>query len=546
MPLVGPSSDTLERLGPRAVQPPPLGRPRDPPVNVAFRFSDQEALFSKHIAGVLAAGTLLALASLALTVWMIGTIGNERAAAHSMQLVASRIAEHQRALGGVADRYSTWADARDALARAGDLPWLRADNTVSAEDAAVFDGLVYLGGPFPEPVAWRATDPHAGPSPSFLPADVTTRIEEQLARQELGADEAVDLVVVLNGQLVLLSAREVRPEGGTGWSTLPPLRGAVAIVVKTFDAGALQAMGDALLLANMHVSRGPGEDAPALHIVSPASDEPAYLSWTPPRPGTEMLAAMAPLLGVTAFAITILGGLASWVARHLMRSESHARRIALHDPLTGLPNRRFFHEHLGRTLSRARTNGQSPSLRVLLLDLDCFKPVNDCYGHQAGDLLLCEVAKRLRQSCPEDSEIVRLGGDEFVVVLEEQAARDNASLVAQRILVEMLKPFSFPEWSATLSCSIGIADWSDGASSSDLLRHADQAMYQAKQAGRATFVHYDDLLGRALQGSPAPEPEPGDAAPLAGHSVSTRTPIPAQDKGFGWMQVAGYHGRSQR
>lgn len=184
------------------------------------------------------------------------------------------------------------------------------------------------------------------------------------------------------------------------------------------------------------------------------------------------------------------------------RAEAEARRIAYHDPLTGLPNRRAFHRHVAEVTARAG-EGAEPggrALAVLLLDLDRFKPVNDLRGHAAGDLLLAQVAARLRAACPPRALVARLGGDEFVIAIDgPDADADRGAALARRVNAALSMPFDFGDWSATVSCSVGIAVCAGGTTSADLLRRADQAMYRAKQAGRGRHLHYDDALGEALR-----------------------------------------------
>ncbi|WP_210526539.1 putative bifunctional diguanylate cyclase/phosphodiesterase [Rubellimicrobium arenae] len=190
-----------------------------------------------------------------------------------------------------------------------------------------------------------------------------------------------------------------------------------------------------------------------------------------------------------------------WWNRQLSRAnrlasaaEAEARRLSLLDPLTRLPNRRGFYRAVEEV-----TSGSNPALTVLLLDLDRFKPVNDLRGHEAGDQLLRAVARRLRRSCPEDAIVARLGGDEFVVALSRPGLDDCGDAIGRTILRAMQEPFVFDDWQASISCSIGIADWQRGLSGSDLLRRADQAMYRAKQAGRDGLAHFDPPLGEALR-----------------------------------------------
>ena len=179
-------------------------------------------------------------------------------------------------------------------------------------------------------------------------------------------------------------------------------------------------------------------------------------------------------------------------------AQAEAQRIAVHDPLTGLPNRRLLQLHVERVEANARA-GEESAMTVLLLDLDRFKPVNDLRGHAAGDLLLCEAARRLRRVAPQDALVARLGGDEFVLAVGGAEAADHGAGLARRIHAAMTEVFDFGDWSVSLSCSIGIADWAPGMSPSELLRHADQAMYRAKALGRGGHAHYDEALGETLR-----------------------------------------------
>ena len=125
----------------------------------------------------------------------------------------------------------------------------------------------------------------------------------------------------------------------------------------------------------------------------------------------------------------------------------------------------------------------------MFLDLDKFKPVNDTLGHDIGDLLLKEVALRLRACLPRESDTVsRLGGDEFVVLLAEIAEADNAAVVAGKILHALTQPFNIANHVIGISTSIGIAIFPEhGTDASQLMKNADVAMYEAKQAGRGCY-----------------------------------------------------------
>ena len=164
--------------------------------------------------------------------------------------------------------------------------------------------------------------------------------------------------------------------------------------------------------------------------------------------------------------------------------------IALHDPLTQLPNRHFLMEQLSQVLSLARRrHGQAA---VLFVNLDHFKTVNDSLGHHAGDQLLCQVAERLRQGVRDADVVARLGSDEFVVVLTDVQGGHDAATVADKLLHAMHGAFTVDALPLTISPSIGIALFPEHAATADaLLRCADAAMHHAKDNGRGHRQFYD-------------------------------------------------------
>ncbi|WP_220808507.1 CHASE domain-containing protein [Noviherbaspirillum aridicola] len=187
--------------------------------------------------------------------------------------------------------------------------------------------------------------------------------------------------------------------------------------------------------------------------------------------------------------ISLMLALLTWLflddrARALQAADQ-ALQLALFDALTGLPNRKLLDERLGQAMASARR--RQGQLALLFIDLDRFKPVNDSYGHACGDLLLKEVALRL-QSCMRESDTAsRLGGDEFVALLSVVDGEGAARLVAEKILARLTEPYEVAGHTFDISASIGVALYPQhGVDSKSLVRSADLAMYEAKNAGRAT------------------------------------------------------------
>jgi diguanylate cyclase (GGDEF)-like protein len=158
------------------------------------------------------------------------------------------------------------------------------------------------------------------------------------------------------------------------------------------------------------------------------------------------------------------------------------RHQALHDPVTGLPNRTLFEEHAARATQRSSRSGTE--LALLFVDLDRFKRINDSLGHEAGDAILHEVARRLEGCVRAGDVVARLGGDEFTLLLDN-ASLDESREVAARTLERLGEPIEVTGETVFVSASIGVASFpSDGTSYAELLRNADAAMYRAKQRGR--------------------------------------------------------------
>jgi len=185
--------------------------------------------------------------------------------------------------------------------------------------------------------------------------------------------------------------------------------------------------------------------------------------------------------------LRIVGTVADVDARKLQEDE--IRHQAHHDMLTGLPNRLLFNDRLDQALLAAQRSKNR--LAVMFIDLDKFKPVNDTYGHAVGDLLLKQVATRVRASLRASDTLARIGGDEFVVLLPSIAAAPDARRVAEDILKEIERPFMTDEQTLQISASIGVAVFPDGGKGAvELMRCADQAMYDAKLKGRACVAEY--------------------------------------------------------
>ncbi len=174
-------------------------------------------------------------------------------------------------------------------------------------------------------------------------------------------------------------------------------------------------------------------------------------------------------------------------------AEERVLYLATHDGLTGLPNRTMFGEFLQHAIEAAKRRANN--VAVLFVDLDRFKSVNDSLGHEAGDLLLREIASRLRQTLHATDVVARLGGDEFVVLLHDVTQSSQAAIVARKITSAIMKPIVIMGQECRVTASIGIClHPMDGQDGQSVMKSADMAMYQAKEHGRNNYQFFSPAI----------------------------------------------------
>jgi len=182
----------------------------------------------------------------------------------------------------------------------------------------------------------------------------------------------------------------------------------------------------------------------------------------------------------------------------LYRSREEMRHRALHDALTGLPNRAQFREALCEAIAASNHSGER--FAVALMDIDHFKTINDTLGHDKGDLLLCAVSRRIRTELPPAGLVARLGGDEFALLLRHLPDPETAYAQAERVVAALRRPLVIGEDSFSVTSSLGLVMGGADLEPGELLKRADLALYRAKEAGRNRVGHFDsDLESQAQQ-----------------------------------------------
>jgi diguanylate cyclase (GGDEF)-like protein len=306
-----------------------------------------------------------------------------------------------------------------------------------------------------------------------------TWVPEGSGEQTPGASE----ITMVGGRPAYLSLKPILSESGD----LPQRRGSeyVHVAIRYLDGTFLTDLTGIYGIDAPRFSKAAAESG-AYPLRARNGTTLGYIRWTPFRPGAQVENRMVPVLGG---ALLLVGALIWLLLVRIQRgrlaletSRALAQHQALHDALTGLPNRALFEDRLKVALSR-----RNAKVAVLLLDLDRFKHVNDTLGHPAGDALICEFGRRLTSLTRPSDTIARLGGDEFAVLVEGASLADVERL-GERILEIVRLPFDLGGARAHVGASIGIAAAAPAVEPLDLVRRADIALYAAKDGGRDACV----------------------------------------------------------
>ena len=280
---------------------------------------------------------------------------------------------------------------------------------------------------------------------------------------------------------------------------LPPAQRSSLVFVRLIDASFLKEVSGIAGVEHLHLQQEPSEGVAATRALR--SVDGALIStllWQPWRPGDALCRRLLPLLGIFGGCLGLYWLLAlrhlRTAARTLAASEARAQTLALHDTLTGLPNRSLFRERLTTALTVP-----GDTLALLYLDLDGFKEVNDSLGHAAGDELLRLVAARLLAGSAEGELVARLGGDEFAILAVGGGGQPTAEALAERLLTAFAQPIELDGQECRVGASIGIALAPlHGRTADELAKCADIALYEAKRGGRGIYSVFAPAMNERL------------------------------------------------
>jgi diguanylate cyclase (GGDEF)-like protein len=333
-----------------------------------------------------------------------------------------------------------------------------------------------------------------------------------LASRKPGTHHAVRLQRFLSRPAIVAAVAVVAPNDA---SPAASAEAPILLSVKFIDDEVLAAVAASLQLLNLRqLENDPAADKRGSHAAAwlPGGDyvfdlldhqgsSIARFAWTPQQPGAEIVHSVIPFIMVALAGFALLAAL---VFAHMRRTaatiaagETRLRHLALHDPLCGLPNRIFFGERLEAMIAKVRGGG--PTAAVFYIDLDHFKDVNDTLGHPVGDELIRSVTQRLSRTLRGDDLVARLGGDEFAVLTSGGFDHGTLQAIATRMIATICAPYAIANQTIVIGASIGIAVINENVgAAADVMRHADLALYRAKNEGRNRACIYDSAMDADL------------------------------------------------
>ncbi len=456
------------------------------------------------IAGM-AAGMIL-LAGFALTVATRHADVRERE--YEETLVGNGLRQRAKEIQTALNPYIIWDEAVIKLDNQFDPAWA-SQNIGASVGGALGNEVVFVLDANDKPIYGHVAGKDVAPSAFSRYGGRAVRLIEQVRQIEADPKKVAELravhrsrVTLIGDAPTLITVSLVRPD------LKAKLRGARAPLLVTgvpVANSVVTAFAERFLLHDARievVKTAQLTTASAQRVIGKTADgRRIVMRWTPRRPGEELLKSATPLLAA-AVAAAALGSFLLFritrrAAKKLLLSEAEAKHLSLHDPLTGLANRTLFTDRLVH--AHAILRRKSGHLGVLCIDLDRFKEVNDSYGHDAGDQLIREVARRLKTICRDTDTICRLGGDEFAII-QPDTTPNGAAALAQRVVEGLSGEVDLTIGRAELSCSVGVAVVSDAEQGqAELLRQADVALYRAKEAGRGRFCFFEPEMDAALR-----------------------------------------------
>ena len=476
-----------------------------------------------HLSALIPVGLIVAVAIICIVVAVVTSarLADEVAVQHDQDLFVNALAGHRervlRELQSVATSEATLAHFR----KSPDTGWIERNIALTLKDKFNHDYVIVVDGNdrviYPAPgsrnadPAWlNGIRPDLGPMLGYLrgrlrpdAAHYTRPEPDQLARARANprhdrrVQSFMNRLALVAGALVAPADRDVADAA----DNVP-----IVISVKLIDEAIMADIAALLDLPSLRQLEAQAA-APSDHVLALTDGRGKVFgrfAWTPKQRSEEIVRSVIPLIVVALGALAFFAGFA---LRHMRRAaakisegERELRHLAMHDALSGLPNRTYFSERLENVIAEVQEGGSASAL--FYIDLDHFKEVNDTLGHHIGDELIASVTKRLRRIIRDEALVARLGGDEFAVITPGATDAETLMAIADRMLSTLCHPYAVQDHTLVIGASIGIAVIDrPSLTAADVMRYADMALYRAKNEGRRRACIYDaamdaDLLQR--------------------------------------------------
>jgi diguanylate cyclase (GGDEF)-like protein len=452
---------------------------------------------SRFTLGIAVPATIVLAVAAATLVFALNDIAGEvdrTALSFTRQSVRAAVTATVHRMGETHGDYAIWDDAARKLYGTIDQPFVDDSFVSSTQDPVFFDTAYLLEADGTTVFAYRngasINQPAAeafGPSLARL-LRATEDATSPVARSALVRGIWGPMVVAL-GPVVPFSQDVPVPQHKR-----------ILVLARSLNSQTVQRLSQDYLIGGLALaSPSAAEGSPtAFALTDPDGKTIAALTWKEVFPGSAALARLNPwvigMLAALAATMLVLVAIATHGFAKLRRGEVLARHVATHDSLSGLPNRTALLAHLKGAIRKHHGDGE---LALVSMELDDLKEINDAYGHEVGDHVLRQAAKRF-QSLAGECYLVRLGGDEFVVLIDKPNAFDRANELAERLVQVFAEPCDVGGRIISVGITVGIVPIDHaGISAEEALRRGDVALYQARQEGRNRIRAFDDSLDAA-------------------------------------------------
>jgi diguanylate cyclase (GGDEF)-like protein len=441
----------------------------------------------------LVAGIIITVATVLITIFWMAQKHNEQAARSTETMVVGGVQAMGKRIQQLANDYSWWEEAYDAYVR-GDTQWIDANVGTGITDTRIADLLVIISPKGTVDYQWIIDDAPNKANEVITP-EILSEIHKIADTMSVGNYAAQTGYIKTPAVPMMLAFQHLTPVSRADTSKGADLP--IIVFGQYLSDQRLHDLGKSFLIDDLHFVTADAVNDPQIAVNDIDGRTVGRFDWTPPMPGYALLkSVLLPIIvALSLFCVVALTTAfrARKLAVALADSEAQAVTAARTDIMTGLMNRTGFNELIeSPAIQAACAEGH---LAVVYLDINGFKAVNDSIGHHGGDELVKALTDRITSVLPSDTVFARIGGDEFAVAMVGKSARDTAAGAASAVVHSLDQPFTVHGFEFHVTASVGFAvAGGTGLTPSEIIRRADLAMYQAKNAAEREAIAYHSTM----------------------------------------------------